>query len=173
MKKHAIVYWLIPAAPKRELFRELIRILAKQFDAPRFEPHLTILAAPENRGSPEKILRAIKTKPIRLKVRDISVSTKFSKTLFVRLASGKAFETLAADLARATGSRAKPPAQPHVSLLYKELPATSKKQLASAIKLPFREVVFDSIKAVRCAVPTKTRTEVESWRVVAKKSLRG
>lgn len=172
MKKRAIVYWLIPAAPKRELFRELIRILAKQFDAPRFEPHLTIVAAPDDRESPGKILRAIKASPIRLKVRDISVSTKFAKTLFVRLSTGKAFEKLAADLARATGSRAKPPAQPHMSLLYKELPATSKKQLASAIKLPFREVVFDSIKAVRCAASTKTSADVELWRVVAKKSLR-
>lgn len=172
MKKHAIVYWLIPAAPKRELFRELVRILAKQFDAPRFEPHLTIMAAPEDRGSPEKILRTIKASPIRLKVRDISVSTKFAKTLFVRLTSGKAFEKLAGDLVRATGSRGKSPAQPHMSLLYKELPAAAKKQLASAIKLPFREVVFDSIKAVRCAAPTKTSAEVESWHVVAKKSLR-
>ena len=172
MKKRAIVYWLIPAAPKRELFRELVRILAKQFDAPRFEPHLTILAAPEGREAPGKILRAIKAAPIRLKVRDISFSTKFTKTLFVRLSTGKAFEKLATDLARATGSRAKPPAQPHVSLLYKELPAMSKKQLASTIKLPFDEVVFDSIKAVRCALPTKTSAEIESWRVVAKKSLR-
>jgi 2'-5' RNA ligase len=173
MKKRAIVYWLIPAAPQRELFRELIRILAKQFDAPRFEPHLTIIAAPEDRVSPGKILRAIKATPIRLKVRDISFSTQFTKSLFARFTTGKAFEKLAADLAHATGSRAKSPAQPHVSLLYKKLPATSKKQLASAIKLPFREIVFDSIKAVRCAWPTKTRAEVESWRVLAAKNLNG
>lgn len=173
MKKHAIVYWLIPAAPKRELFREIIRILAKQFDAPRFEPHLTIMAAPADRESPRKILRAIKASPIRLKVCDISFSTKFTKTLFVRFTPGKAFGKLATDLARATGSRTKPPAQPHMSLLYRELPAASKKQLASAIKLPFGEVVFDSIKAVRCAAPTKTRAEVESWQVLAGKRLNG
>ena len=171
MKKHAIVYWLIPAAPKRELFRELVRILAKQFDGPRFEPHLTIMTAQEKGESPRKILRAIKASPIRLKVRDISFSTKFNKTLFVRLTPGKAFEKLAGDIARATGSRAKPPAQPHMSLLYRELPATAKKQLALAIKLPFRELVFDSIKAVRCAAPTKTGAEVESWRVLATKNL--
>lgn len=171
MKKHAIVYWLIPAAPQRELFRELIRILAKQFDAPRFEPHLTIIAASEDQESPRKVLRAIKASPIRLKVGDISFSTKFNKTLFVRLIPGKTFEKLAADLARATGSRTKPPAQPHMSLLYQELPVTAKKQLATAIKLPFREIVFDSIKAVRCAAPTKTSADVESWRVLAGKNL--
>jgi len=108
-----------------------------------------------------------------MKVRDIAVSTKFNKTLFVRLTPGKAFEKLAGDLARATGSKAKPPAQPHMSLLYRELPATAKKQLASAIKLPFREIVFDSIKVVRSAPTTKTRADVESWQVIAKKSLRG
>ena len=43
-KDTAIVYWLMPAKSERELFRQLIRILAKEFDAPHFEPHLTLFA---------------------------------------------------------------------------------------------------------------------------------
>ena len=69
MKKTAIVYWLIPAKPKRELFSEIIRILARQLDAARFEPHLTVLAARQDREPPGKILRQINVSPIRLKVR--------------------------------------------------------------------------------------------------------
>jgi 2'-5' RNA ligase len=171
VKKTAIVYWLIPAKPKRELFSEIIRILAKQLDAARFEPHLTILAARQDRQPPGKILRQIKVSPIRLKVRDISCSSKFAKTLFVRFEPNDALEKLVVDLARVTKSRGAV-RDPHVSLLYKKIPTATKEDLASTIKLPFREVVFDSIQAVRCAFPTKTRVEIEAWRVVASASCR-
>jgi len=173
VKKTAIVYWLIPAKSKRELFSEIIRILARQLDAARFEPHLTILAARQDREPPGKILRQINVSPIRLKVRDISCSSKFAKTLFVRFKPNDALEKLVVDLARVTKSPAKAARDPHVSLLYRKLPTTTKKDLASTIKLPFREVVFDSIQAVRCALPTRTRREVEAWRVVATKRLSG
>lgn len=166
-----MVYWLIPAEPVRELFRELIRILAKQYDAPAFEPHVTIFATPQDRQLPAKVLRQIKAAPIRLKVRGISYSPKFTKTLFVRFKSSRALDKLIVDLARATGVRVKAPADPHLSLLYKNVPVTTKKQLASTIKLPFREVRFDSIKAVRCAWPTKTGAAVKAWRVVATRNL--
>ena len=172
-KKTAIVYWLIPAEPERELLREIIGILAKQFDAPRFEPHLTIFATPGAGKSPKHLLKQIQVKSIRLRLRGIGFSSEFTKTLFVRLTSNQAFERLVVDLRCATNSRGKVSTNPHVSLLYKRIPAATKKELASTIKLPFDEVIFDSIKAVRSASPIKTRADVEAWRVVARRSLSG
>jgi 2'-5' RNA ligase len=172
MRKTKIVYWLTPAEPEGQLFRALIRILAKQYDSSRFKPHLTIFATPKDRPSPAKILRRIKAAPIRLKVGGVSYSGQFTKTLYVQFRSNKEFKKLAADLGRAAGLRSKAPAHPHVSLLYKNIPAAAKKQLASTLKLPVREVVFDTIKAVRCAFPARTCRDVESWRVLAKKHLK-
>ena len=172
MKKTVVAYWLIPAEPECQLFRALIRILAKQCDAPRFKPHLTVFAMPQDRPSVAKILRRIKAAPIRLKVGGVSYSAQFTKTLYVQFRSNKAFKNLAADLGRAAGLRIKAPAHPHVSLLYKNIPGAAKKQLASTLKLPVREVVFDTIKAVRCVFPARTRGDVESWRVLAKKRLK-
>ena len=83
------------------------------------------------------------------------------------LAPSKSLDQLVVDLAGARRSVR----DPHLSLLYKKLPDSTKKQLASTIKLPFREVVFDSIKAVRCVSPTQTRADVESWRTIASKRL--
>jgi 2'-5' RNA ligase len=172
-KKTAIAYWLVPAEPRRELLREIIGILAKQFDAPRFEPHVTIFAAPGTGKSPKQILKQIQARPIRLRLRGIGFSSEFRKTLFVRLIPNQAFKRLVADFSHATKSRAKRVHDPHVSLLYKQLPAGAKRELALTIKLPFRGVVFDSIKAVRSASPIKTRDDVEAWRVIARKSLSG
>jgi 2'-5' RNA ligase len=172
MAKRVTVYWLIPAEPERESFHEIIRILAKQFDAPLFEPHLTIFTTAAAGQSPRQILEHIDAKPIRLRVREVAFSSKFTKTLFVRFHSSKAFENLVADLARAAGSRAQSVRDPHVSLLYKKLPVAVKKELATTIQLSFRAVAFDVIKTVHCASPARTGNDVEAWRVVATRSLR-
>jgi hypothetical protein len=166
MKKSVIVYWLIPARAQRELFRSLIRILAKQFEAPKFEPHLTLCLG-QDRQSPKKLLRAVKASPLRLQVCGMAHSSKFTKTLFIRLKPDRLLNKLALDLDSKIGSQ-----DPHVSLLYKQLPVSIKKALAATIKLPFRTIVFDSIKAMRCASPATTAANVEAWRVVAIKSLR-
>ena len=170
-KSNAIVYWLVPAKPERELFRELIRVLAEQFEAPRFEPHLTLVAIADECRSPRKVLRQIDVPPIHLGVRAIGSSSRFTKTLFVRLESSKPLEKLVVDLGRALRKRTKSVRDPHVSLLYKTLPKRVKKELVSTIKLPFEEVTFDFIQAVRSALPIRDGSDVEAWKVVAKKRL--
>jgi hypothetical protein len=169
IKKHTvIVYWLVPARPERELFRDLIRILAKPFDAPRFEPHLTIGRA-KTRQSPRQVLQRVKAAPIALRVRGVSFSSKFTKTLFVRFHRSRALQKLAIDLSRdATSLR-----DPHLSMLYKKLPPWVKRELAAALKLPLKQVAFDKLQAVHCPSPTDTRADVESWRVIASKQLSG
>jgi 2'-5' RNA ligase len=168
MKKRLKIYWLVPAKPEYELFRELIRILAKEFDAPLFEPHLTIGKA-SGGHSPAKLLREIRAAPVRLRIGEIAHSSKFTKTLFVRFTAGKSLERVVARL----GGNSKSLRDPHLSLLYKRLPARTRRELAAAIKLPFSEVKFDVIKAVSCVSPTETRSDVESWRKLATKQLSG
>jgi hypothetical protein len=170
MKKRATAYWLVPAGKERELFREVIRILGKEFDAPVFRPHLTIFVTARNQ-SPKKALQQIRSAPIRLTVGNVAFSSQFTKTLFVRFKPSRPFKKLMADLSRVTKSRGRSAQDLHISLLYKELPRSMKKELAATFRLPFREVVFDSIEAVHCASPTKTRADVENWRMVARKRL--
>jgi len=172
-EKSATVYWLIPARAERELFRNIIRILGRQFDAPRFEPHLTLAVFAGNRETPGRFLRSLSAFPIRLSVRGIGNSSKFTKTLFVRFRSNKGLGDLIGNLARASGVRLRVPSDPHVSLLYRNLAAPMRQEIASTIRLPFREVIFDSIKIIRCTLPIRDRAAVEEWRVIATKRLLG
>jgi len=172
MKKTATVYWLLPAKPERELFCNIIRILRKEFRAPNFEPHLTLFLTEMDAISPQKVLRQIRVRPIRLRARGVLFSQKFTKTLFVRFSSAPALRQLVTRAARVAKSRAKPPKDPHVSLLYKKMPRAAKKEMASVLRLPFRQVVFDSVAAVRLRLPIRTYTDVEKWKIVARKSLR-
>lgn len=172
MKKTATVYWLLPAKPERDLFCEIVRILRKELRAPNFEPHLTLLISSKNAQSSKEVLRQIRSRPIRLSVRGVGFSPKFTKTLFVRFKPNSALKKLAIDLGRAATSSAKLPSDPHVSLIYKNISQRVKKELAAVIKLPLRTVRFDSIAAVRLTLPVRTDRDVEKWKIVAKKSLR-
>jgi hypothetical protein len=166
VKKRVTIYWLVPAKPERELFRDVVRILAEQFDAPGFEPHLTLGKAGAGQ-SPAKLLRQIRIPPLRLGVSSISHSSKFTETLVIRFRPDDALERIGKSL----GVGSKSLRNPHLSLLYKRLPTATRREVAAAIALPFREVVFDAVKAVRCITPTETRADVESWHVIATKRL--
>jgi hypothetical protein len=168
--KSAIAFWLVPAEPERGLLDEIIRILAKELDAPRFEPHLTICLAPATQDA-RGLLGQISAGPIRLHVKDVSHSNEFTKTLFVRFEDNVALQEINGSLRRAAELSRAQLRDPHVSLLYKRMPRSAKSELASTIRLPFMEVTFDSLKAVRCHSPTQTAADVESWRTVATKKL--
>jgi hypothetical protein len=170
MKKRATAYWLLPSGDEQGLLRKVIGILSREFDAPNFEPHLTILVA-DGTEPPEKVLKQVQAAPIRLTARGVSFSSELKKTLFIRFSPNAELKKLTGALSRATKSRATPIRDLHVSLLYKKLPRSVKKELAATLHLPFRGVLFDSIQAIDCASRVTTRADVKGWRVAARKSL--
>ena len=167
----AAVYWLIPARAERELFFSLIRILARELDAPLFEPHLTLFSTTEDGRSAAKHLKKVQAGPVSLTIRDVQFSAVFTKTLFVRFRPSAALHRFVARLQRNAGLPLRKISDPHLSLCYKKLPAKSKRELLSAIRLPLREVAFDCLKVVVCPVPTRTAEEVKAWRVIGRKKL--
>ena len=168
MKQRVTMYWLIPIKTESELFRAIIRILAKQFDAPLFLPHLT-LCRTDNAKSVRQALSHVRAAPINLRIRGVAHSAKFTKTLFVRFMPSKSLERLVSQL----GGKPKSLSDPHLSLLYKKSPPAIRRNLAVAVKLPFRTVTFDSIMAMSCVSPSETKQDVESWRTLATKHLSG
>jgi 2'-5' RNA ligase len=172
VKKTAIVYSLIPAKPERQLLRQIIRILGKEFRTRDFDPHLTLFVTTRTDESPNEVLRQIRARPIRLNIRGVAFSGKFTKTLFVRFKSSPALRRLSIDLGRAAKFSTKGPKDPHVSLVYQKIPRRVKKELAKVIKLPFRSARFDSVVAVRLTLPVRNAADVQKWKIVARKSLR-
>ena len=159
-RKFANAIWLLPAAPARTFFRGLVARLAAQYDAPVFQPHLTVgLGSP---GMPDTITG----KPLQLRVLGVYCSAQFTETLFVRLEPCPELTVLRQSLGvHARGF------DPHLSLLYKKLPMVTKRQLAASIRLPFSTVTFDAVQIVHCPSPTTTRRDVESWKILASRRL--
>ena len=165
-KAQAIAYWLLPERAAREVFSREIRELARQFGAPLFEPHATIFIAPEDSRAPLEVLRELGKVNIELTIHSIRFSEQFTKTLFVQFETNRALKKLGDAIWKAGGGE-RYLIDPHLSLLYAKLPAETKQRLADKIWLPFREVRFTSICAMRCARSTTTATEVERWKLLA------
>lgn len=163
-----IAYWLIPAEPARSFFQEAINDLARCYDAPLFEPHVTIHAGSNRADSAESALSeaARFCKPIKLKALDIGNSSEFIKTLFVEFALNAELQLLNKIIRSAAEDSSHYDLRPHLSLLYKKLPAAVRRELSGSIEAPFSQVTFDSLRAVRCVSPARSRSDVEAWRVL-------
>jgi len=167
IRAHAIAYWLLPERAEREVFSREIRELAERFDAPLFEPHVTIFIAPENSRAPLEVLRELGPVDIELAIHSIRFSEQFTKTLFVQFERNSVLQQLGDAIWRTEGARNRYLIDPHLSLLYAKLPSKTKQRLADNIRLPFRKVGFTSICVMRCARPTTRAIEVEQWKLLA------
>ncbi|MDP9005135.1 MAG: 2'-5' RNA ligase family protein [Verrucomicrobiota bacterium] len=175
-EKSSLAHWLIPAEPVRSLFVSTIARLSSRFDSPVFEPHLTIYAASSSTESSKEALKAALSgwAPFRLTVREIGCSEAFTKTVFVQFEQSAALAEMSRELREASGANDEYELDPHLSLIYKRMTKEERAELAASIRLPFTEVLFDTVKAVVCpTTPIRSREDVENWRVVASQRLTG
>jgi Cyclic phosphodiesterase-like protein len=168
--KKVTALWLVPAAPENQLFSALIRILARELKAPLFEPHITLSLSATPPADAGRFLKELRSAPILLSVGGVSYSGRFTKTLFVRFRTNPRLNDLLKKLK--VGRRIPRLTDPHLSLCYKKLSAAAKRELASIIKLPFKSVRFDVVKAVACISPTTDARDVRAWRTIGTRILR-
>jgi len=172
-RSSVIAYWLIPAELAHSFFQRLIKDLARRYDAPFFEPHVTIYVGANDANAAEKALSkaACEWQTINLKALGINHSDEFIKTLFVQFAMNRKLRQLHQTIRNAAQDLSDYELNPHLSLLYKNMPATARRELADSIEVPFSGVIFDSLKAVRCISPTQRGADVDAWRVIATREL--
>jgi 2'-5' RNA ligase len=172
-RRIVIAYWLIPAEPAHSFFQRIINELARRYDAPLFEPHVTIHVGTNRADLAEIALAdaAREVEPIRFKTVGIDQSDEFVKTLFVQFELSTELRQINEIIRNAAQDSSKYQLKPHLSLLYKKMAAATRRELAASIKVPFSEISFDRIKAVRCVSRTQSRADVEAWRIVAAEEL--
>ena len=174
-RQTVVAYWLIPSEPAHSFFQRMINDLARRCDAPVFEPHVTIHVGADRADAAKNGLGAAarECKLIGLKALRIDQSNDFIKTLFVQFAASAELSKINGIIREAANDWSQYELKPHLSLLYKNLAVATRCELAASINVPFVEVTFDAIKAVRCVSPTESGADVEAWRVVAAASLSG
>ena len=176
MAAHEIItFWLMPAAPAGQFFTTLIGDLAARAGAPVFEPHVTLSAGKIDAATALRVLPQMQQQcePLELEIERIDSSAEFTKTLFVQFRPSPAASALSLAIANAVGGGEEYEFDPHLSLLYKEMPPRDKDALAHEIVLPFSSAVFDRVKVVAMTAPITTREQVEAWRPLGEGDLTG
>lgn len=166
-----ISYWLLPAEPDRTELKQLIARLAKHFDAPVFDPHVTVYTTHLSQaGDPERIIAdaARGTAPFHLAADRLRGTEEFTKTLFIDLKPAAAFSALAEKLRAASADPAPHELQPHLSLIYKHLTQPERRELSTLVPRREREIVFNEIAAITFAGAVRSRSDVEDFRCVSR-----
>jgi len=173
-RQTVIAYWLIPSEPAHSFFQRIINDLARRCDAPVFEPHVTVHVGADQADAAEKALEKVASESelVRLTPLRIDQSDEFIKTLFVQFAMTAELRKINDVIRQAANDSSQYELKPHLSLLYKNLAPATRSQLAASIKVPFSELSFDSLQAIRCVAPTQTGADVEAWELIASKMLR-
>ena len=172
-RQTVIAYWLIPSEPAHSFFQRTVNDLAHRYDAPVFEPHVTIHVGADGADAAKNALgdAARECKLIGLTPLGIDQSDEFIKTLFVDFSMSAELRKINDLIREVANDSSQYELKPHLSLLYKNLAAPTRHELAASINVPFSEVTFDAIKAVRCVSPAESGADVEAWHVVAAGSL--
>ena len=169
-----IAYWLIPTAPRRNFFSTLITELAERFDAPIFEPHLSIFVEPASDAHARRVIKEVTADfgQIRMSVVGVRFSEEFFKTVFVQFSASAAVAQLSAAIQSHSVHAGAFHLDPHLSLIYKSMLPDDKNKLSGSLRLPFDEVAFDAVAAINVPNEARTRAGVESWETVAERRLK-
>ena len=175
-RSRPIAFCLVPDRAAHSRLSRIIDNLARELDAPPFEPHVTLYvgerAAEDNI---EAMLAGVAASmgPVDLTARATGHTEALFKTLFVEFEADARphalYRALRAGLARQVDYNL----QPHLSLIYKVLPEAKRRELAAHYDLCGQRIVFDHIAAVRPAGEDDHWMDIRGWDVWLRAPLTG
>lgn len=167
----SVAFWLLPAASFAEAFAEIIGALAREFDAPAFAPHVTLYAGRQTADdNPVAVAAQVVAAASRIELTAAATATadKLFKTLFVEFAPDARVERLGQTLRQGFKQPGDYVLQPHLSLLYKLLPETTRHALTKRFDFRGQRIAFDAIAVVHPGAGTDTWEAIERWEIEAR-----
>ncbi len=167
-------YWLLPSTAHRVFFQDIINTFAKTYEAPSFEPHVTIFSGAY---IPQDNLEALlqqatnSIQRVRLRVDTLLYTDVFTKTLFVQFHPSPILTGISETLRHASSEPSDYSLNPHLSLIYKQISEEAKQRLVSSLHIPQSEVTFDEVSAMLSSGKTQTPEDVENWNTIYRKRL--
>lgn len=158
--------WLVPAfGPTRDRLTATIEMLAAEYDAPRFQPHVTMVGKfDSDEGVAVRTLQSLAIGVSSFDVRFSAVGSErtYFRSLYLRAEpSGQLRELHQAG--RQAWALDLPPYMPHLSLLYSDLTEDQKRPIINAIDLVPLTIQVDAVE-----MWADDRLGVHNWRRVAR-----
>lgn len=142
--------WLVPTKSDSESLGRIMRVLAQEFEAPEFNPHVTLYSTKIPAENLAQLKENLKNRvkdfnSLTLNVLGIGQNSNLFKTLFLQLQNSKELNNLYKTIKTILGKYRNYELDAHLSLLYKEGLSTEEK-INSIENIEFsQEVKFDKI----------------------------
>ena len=161
-----VAFWLVPAPPDHQHLSAIIDDLARELNAPRFEPHVTLYAGA--RGPDDDVAALLsraaqQVETMDLRVRAVGTLPDLFKTLYLDLEPDPRAERLCRLFRAGLQPALDYALSPHLSLLYKDLPVTTRAALIRRFDLVGRRIRFGQMAAVRPRAGSHDWLEIETW----------
>jgi 2'-5' RNA ligase len=148
---HLVAFWLVPAARDHARLRRMIDALADEFDAPPFEPHVTLHVGRGVSAHVEAPFRRIAAsiRPFELTAAATGHGADRFKAVFIEFEQDPRPLALHEALQDAMATPAEYCLMPHLSLIYQVLPEPTRRGIATRNTLLGQSIAFDHLAAVR------------------------
>ena len=163
-----LMTWLVPTiGPVREHLLAIIDRLAAEHNAPRFQPHVTLVATYDlDEATAAKAISSIAadTRPVDVTFAAIGHEQAYFRSLYLLPEPSSELTTLHEATQREWELDSGRPFAPHLSLLYSDIPEKQKPSILETISIPLPVTVrFDAIELWSRKVP-----EVYGWYRIAR-----
>lgn len=168
-----VAYWLVPSEKSSGQLLSLIDQLAKQFNAPRFPPHLTLYAGMFGANDrPELILESAtrNCSPVTVAVQGLAFGAEYTRSCFLKVSRPPHLFDLTERLRRLSQHPGDYFVDPHVSLLYGQVDETAQAEIRSKLTIP-SELTLNQLWAVSLPAYVRGKADVERWRLMAELTL--
>jgi hypothetical protein len=143
--------WLTPAPSDRRWLSKVIQDYAAEYDTPVFEPHLTLYSGMVQTDYNLQTIVAdslISSSPITLEIMGLNYSENFFRTGFITFALSDRLLQLSHILRDHLSAPQEYVLEPHLSLMYKDIPIEQKRLAMLRFVVSVQSVTFDTVKVV-------------------------
>lgn len=160
-----VAFWLVPCLQERLLLKDLITSFAEKFSSPVFLPHVTLYSCERGERQELSLLTSLAKRcpPFSMAVDSIGSSERIAQAFSLRLQRCKEVEGLAQSLATRAPSVSDYTFDPHLSLVYQDLPVAERNRLVSNWSSPLENICFDQLWAVAIPAQIKTLQDFYGW----------
>ncbi|MGH6796160.1 MAG: hypothetical protein ACREDM_09720 [Methylocella sp.] len=161
-------FWLLPAEPLKRQLHTIVRRLVKKYDAIDFEPHVTISSGPSDDDQSRTIARGIASQfslgellPVKL-----DYASEYTKTLFIQFEDSDIVRRMSGAIKDRSSRPVNYVLNPHLSLLYKTMPAAKQAEICRTLDVPKGIYFFDRLRVIETEIPLTRPEQIERWRTV-------
>ncbi len=164
--------WLTPAPSDRRWISKVIQDFAAEYNAPTFEPHVTVYSGvycPEDRLETIVTEATASLTPLTLQVTGLSYTKEFLKTGFIAFAPSDRLVQLSNNVRDHLQMPMEYDLDLHLSLIYKDIPLDQKRMVMLRFIVSIATVTFDTVKIM---TPSEQGwDDVLSWTEIYRQTL--